>query len=47
MFLVILDYIVKKVSSDSYFRKLKEEIEKELNVRIYYPSVKAPVNNSS
>ena len=47
MFLVILDYIVKKVSSDSYFRKLKEEIEKELNVRIYYPSVKAPVNNTS
>ena len=47
MFLVILDYIVKKVSSDSYFRKLKEEIEKELNVRIYNPSVKAPVNNSS
>ena len=47
MFLVILDYIVKKVSSDSYFRKLKEEIEKELNVRIYYPSVKKPVNNTS
>ena len=47
MFLVILDYILKKFSSDSYFRKLKEEIEKKLNVRIYYPSVKAPVNNSS
>ena len=47
MFLVILDYIVKKVSSDIYFRKLKEEIEKDLNVRIFYPSVKAPVNNSS
>ena len=47
MFLVILNYILKKFSSDSYFRKLKEEIEKKLNVRIYYPSVKAPVNNSS
>ena len=47
MFLVILDYILKKVFSDSYFRKLKEEIEKELNVRIYYPSMKKTVKNSS
>ena len=47
MFLVILDYILKKFSSDSYFRKLKEEIEKKLNVGIYYPSMKKPVKNSS
>ena len=47
MFLVILDYILKKVSSDSYFTKLKEEIEKKLNVRIYYPSMKKTVKNSS
>ena len=47
MFLVILDYIVRKISSNSYFRKLKEEIEEDLNVRIDYSSVKAPVNNSS
>ena len=47
MFLVILDYILKKFSSNIYFKKLKEEIEEKLNVRIYYPSVKKPVNNSS
>ena len=34
MFLVILDYILKKFSSDSYLKKLKEEIEKGLNVRL-------------
>ena len=47
IFLAILDYILKKISSDSYFKKLKEEIEKKLNVGIYYPSLKKPVNNSS
>ena len=47
MFLVILDYIARKISSDKYFRKLKEEIEEDLNVRIDYSSMKAPVNNSS
>ena len=47
MFLVILDYIVRKLSSDSYFRKIKEKIEEDLNVRVYHPSVKKPVNNSS
>ena len=47
MFLVILDYIVIKLSSDSYFRKIKEKIEEDLNVRVYHPSVKKPVNNSS
>ena len=34
MFLVILDYIVRKISSNIYFRKLKEEIEEDLNIRI-------------
>ena len=47
IFLAILDYILKKIFSDSYFKKLKEEIEKKLNVGIYYPSLKKPVNNSS
>ena len=47
MFLVILDYIVRKISSDSYFKDLKQQIEQELNVRVHYPSVKDPVNNSS
>ena len=47
MFLVILDYIVRKISSNEYFRKLKEEIEEDLNVRIDYSSVKTPINNSS
>ena len=28
MFLIILDYIVKKISSDSYFRKLKKKYRK-------------------
>ena len=43
MFLVILDYIVRKLSSDSYFRKIKEKTEEDLNVRVYHPSVKKPV----
>ena len=47
MFLAILDYIVRKISSNRYFRKLKEEIEEDLNVRIDYSSVKAPINDSS
>ena len=43
MFLVILDYIVRKISSDNYFEDLKQQIEQELNVRVHYPSVKDPV----
>ena len=47
MFLAILDYIVRKISSHSYFKNLKKSIEEDLNVRVYYPSVEDPVNNSS
>ena len=47
MFLVILDYIVRKISSIKYFKDLKNLIEEELNVRVYYPSMEKPVNNSS
>ena len=47
MFLVILDYIVKNISSNRYFMYLKKSIEEELNVRVDYSSVKKPVNNSS
>ena len=47
IFLVILDYIVRKISSNSYFKDLKKEIEEDLNVRIDYSSVKAPVDNPS
>ena len=47
MLLPILDNIVNKISSNLYFRKLKEKIEEDLNVRIHYSSMKAPVNNSS
>ena len=47
MFLVILDYIVRKISSNSYFKKLKKEIEQELEVEVHNPSVKKPINNSS
>ena len=46
MFLVILDYIVRKISFNSYFKDLKKEIEEALEVRVHYPSVKEPVNNS-
>ena len=47
MFLAILDYIVRKISSNSYFKDLKNSIQEDLNVRIEYSSVEAPVNNSS
>ena len=47
MFLVILDYTVKNISSNRYFMYLKKSIEEELNVRVDYSSVKKPVNNSS
>ena len=47
MLLPILDNIVNKISSNLFFRKLKERIEEDLNVRINYSSVKAPVNNPS
>ena len=47
MLLPILDHIVNRISSNLFFRKLKEEIEEDLNVRTEYSSVKAPVNNSS
>ena len=47
MFLVILDYIVKNISSNRYFMYLKKSIEEELNVRVDYSCVKKPVNNSS
>ena len=47
MFLVILDYIVKNISSNRYFMYLKKSIEEDLNVRVYYPSVEEPINNSS
>ena len=47
MFLVILDYIVRKVSSDRYFITLKTRIEEDLNIIVHYSSVEDPVNNSS
>ena len=47
MFLFILDYIVRNISSNRYFMYLKKSIEEELNVRVDYSSVKKPVNNSS
>ena len=47
MFLAILDYIVRKISSNIYFKDLKNLIEEDLNVRVHYPSVEDPVNNSS
>ena len=47
MFLVILDYIVNKISSNEYFKDLKHQIETDLNVRVHHPSVEDPVNNSS
>ena len=47
MFLIVLDYIVKKISSDSYFRKLTEKIQEDLNIRVHNSSMKTPVNNSS
>ena len=47
MLLPILDHIVNRISCNLFFRKLKEEIEEDLNVRMEYSSVKAPVNNSS
>ena len=45
MILVILDYIVRKISSNSYILRIKKEIEEDLNVRVHYPSVEDPVNN--
>ena len=47
MFLPILDHIVNRIYSNLFFSELKEEIEEDLNVRIHYSSMKAPVNNSS
>ena len=47
MFLVILDHIVRKISSDSYFNDLKHQIEEDLYVRVHYSSVEDPVNNPS
>ena len=47
MFLAILDHIVRKISSNKYFSTLKNRIEEDLNIIIHYPSVKAPVNNST
>ena len=47
MFLVILDYIVRKISFNSYFKDLKNSIEENLNVRVPNSSMKKPVNNSS
>ena len=47
MFLAILDYIVRKICSNRYFKDLKNLIEEDLNVRVHYPSVEDPVNNSS
>ena len=47
MFLAILDYIVRKISSDSYFKNLKKSIEEDLNVIVHYPSVEEPINSSS
>ena len=47
MFLVILDYIVRKISSNKYFSKLKSDIEEDLNIRIHYSCMEKPVNNSS
>ena len=47
MFLVVLDYIVRKISSNRYFKDLKNSIEEDLNVRVHHPSVEDPVDNSS
>ena len=47
MLLPILDNIVNRISSNLFFRKLKEEIEEDLNVIIHYPSVEDPINDSS
>ena len=40
MFLVILDYIERKISSSRYFIYLKKSIQEELNVRVEYSSIK-------
>ena len=40
MFLVILDYIERKISSSRYFIYLKKSIEEELNVIVEYSSIK-------
>ena len=47
MLLPILDHIVNKISSDVFFRELKYKIETDLNVRVHYPSVEDPENDSS
>ena len=47
MLLTILDHIVNKISSNKFFRSLKEELEEELKLRVHYPSVEDPVYNSS
>ena len=46
MFLVILDYISRNISYNSYFKDLKNSIEENLNVSVHNSSVKEPVNNS-
>ena len=47
MLLPVLDYIVNRISSDEFFKKLKYQLEKDLNVRVHYSSFEDPVNNSS
>ena len=47
MLLPVLDYIVRKLYSDSFFSDLKYKLELDLEVRVHHSSVEDPENDSS